>query len=793
MSCFTNVAPINPINQLVLSIFGDNYFPPYSTEFQPPNKNELTNETLLQIQFPGGGKMRPIGTEVHQSIADYITPISGILGTVFSFFAPLFIILDVIRALIDMICSLFNPVPLIATVVEFFITVVPPLIALYPPLSSVLHALNTAKVVTAIAVSLLSHIIPIIDKIVENALSIAELIAQGNLAAIESVEIKICTLLRYFDNQIGAFAPIQFVIEILNLFLDLAASFFCIGDAECCNTENCPPIIVTPPSGVARVTRKLNRFTLKDVIDFILDYINPILDVIDDFITDVVQQALEPIEGQINDILQAVLDFLFVINGAFADIIDNGINALVGVVSGLSPIPLEIGVSSPSEPLNAIISALGADPNDPSSAEGALDIDVSAIDIDLTLQTPEFFEEIAFVLEEIDLGLFKDLTATEFGSSSLLSDPVATANDSERVTIEKNPGEPYSKQELARLLDFIVDPAKIPASQSTNDPATLRVRMRRLQRADGTEDGVTEVVRPVAFVADDIVTQILLGLGLAEDDQPTELTTLTIRSEDFDVGDIIEYTIEPDQIALLSTNLIGIGCQDDVFNVANGIRELVNADIDAADAVGGVALTGLDPLSSKTGRNFPPPPVEALQECLARQTADPTVSQEDCVNDIVQDYLDDLVDFYDAVLCVGASRASTIFESDKKFATSNGEDGIVVELQINDVGGNNLLLGKLPNSTARAEFFTTLGTVGPVLFDESTSRFRATITSADPGIAEISASFLINDQECVNPGTFDGFVVADQVLTVEFIPDGGTFPRRRRERIYRQARGGRRR
>jgi len=109
------------------------------------------------------------------------------------------------------------------------------------------------------------------------------------------------------------------------------------------------------------------------------------------------------------------------------------------------------------------------------------------------------------------------------------------------------------------------------------------------------------------------------------------------------------------------------------------------------------------------------------------------------------------------------------------------------------LGGNNLLLGKLPTSTATAQFFTTRGTVGPVLFDDNTGRFVATIVSSEPGTAEITASFLINDQVCMSPGNFDGFVVTDKIIDIEFIPEGGTFPRRRRERVYRQAAGGRRR
>lgn len=782
VSCFPETQPINPVNQVILSVFGDNFFPSYSTEFQPPNRSELTNETLLQIQFPGGGKFKPTGSDVNQTIADYLTPVTGALGAILSFFAPLFIILDVIRALIDMICSLFNPVPLIATVVEFFITVVPPLIALYPPLSSILHALNAAKVITAIAVSLLAQVVPIIDKIVQNALSIPELLLEGNLQAVEAVTIKICTLIQHFSNQLGAFAPIQFVIELVDLFTSLASSFFCVSPSECCSPENCPPIIVNPPTGVARVTRKLNRFTLKDLFDFVFEQINPIIDIIDDFLSDVISAAFTPIEDSINTILS---DAIGPIENTINDVIELILNLLFTLNSNLL-----FGL------LNPLIESLGADPADANSTANAFSIDIpdiqlnlSDIDLDLTLTTPDFFEQVVFVAEEMDLGLFQSVTAPDFGNNTLLRDPTASPNGNGR-TSEKAVGDSYSRQEMVRLLEYIVDPSKIPAAQDEENPATLRVRMTRVQLADGTPDNTT-ITRNVAFVSNSVIEQILETLGLSEN--PTELTTLTIRSEDFEVGDIVEYTIEPDQIALLSLNLIGLGCQDDVASVATGIEALVNADLGAVDVVGGDANTGLDPVQDKTGQSFPPPPVEDLAECLAAQAANPEVSQVDCVSDIINNYIDDVGDYYDNLLCIGASRVSSVFEVNKNFAISNGKDSITVELQVNDIGGNNLLLGKLPNSSASAQFFTTRGAVGPVFFDETTSRFKATITSTEPGPAEITGAFLVNDQVCMIPGQFDGFVVTDKVLDVEFVPEGGTFPRRRRQRVYRQARGGRRR
>jgi hypothetical protein len=258
--------PVNPLNELLLGAFGNNFFPPYSAGFQPINRAALTDEKTLQNVWPGGGKTKPPGDPKHAHLSEVLTPVTNTIGAVFTFFGPLFIILDLIRAIIDVLCALFNPEPVIASIVEMFITVVPPAIALYPPLSSILLALNIAKLITAIVVSLTSAIIPIIDLLVENALSITSLLNDGNIGAIESVTSKICVLLETFANELGAFAPIGFIIEILDIFMNLGARFFCASDAACCNSEVCPEIILDPPSGTGTIIEVRSQVTLGDLL-----------------------------------------------------------------------------------------------------------------------------------------------------------------------------------------------------------------------------------------------------------------------------------------------------------------------------------------------------------------------------------------------------------------------------------------------------------------------------------------------------------------------------------------------
>lgn len=813
--CFSSTPPINPINQLILSVFGDNYFPPYSTQFQPEKKEELTNEKLLQMQLPGGGKIRPIATPLHNSIADYITPITGILGNIFNFFGPIFIILDVIRGLVDVLCSFFSPVPAIVTIVDLFVTILPPAIALYPPLSSILLALNTVKLILSIVAALVAHIAPIIEKLVTNALSIPVLLAQGNLAAIEGVTAKICTLITHLENEVGSLGPIKFIIELLTLFINLGAKFFCVKgfnlpgnvqDSPCCTDETCPPVIVNPPAGRAVVIRDQNRFSLLDLVNFGYEAVFPITSVISDLIEVIVNTLIGGLEDGLNTLTNAVEPAITGLGEGISSVVTAVNNTIGGILDLLN--------SATFFAFSDQIEQFQEDNSIQFSAEAfsasLLNIDLPEVDIPAPRNLGEAIEALPLLVEALAVFGFSPETITDIldsvvfvqpqmeirmlttGGNNVVSQPNVNGNLS-----EVGVGHIYNVIELQTLQNFIVEPEKIPASQVEDDPASLRCRMQKLD-ALGNPVG-DPVIAPVAIPPKNILGQYIvtgdplsnvpfLGSDIYPGDQ------LVLRADDFEVGDNITFSIEPDYIALLSLNLIGFGCHPDISSAASGLVALINADTDAAVITGGDPnITGFDPLRDKIGTDFPPPPLDDLQDCLALQAADPTINQTDCFADIIGDYIQDLTDFYDATLCVGVSRIQSPFEANKNFAVADGKDSITITLGVRDAGGNNLLLGIIPTSTARVEWTTTNGTFGPTIFDDETGTYSVTLTSEDVGSAEVFASFIVNDNVCMRPGLFDGFVVTDNILNLEFIREQGKFPRRRRRNQYVQSRGGRRR
>lgn len=457
MGCST-VGPTNPISALIVGSLGENYFPPYDLNFQPVDRSKLTEEKFLKMNTPGGGKIKPIGDPKHVHISEYLTPISGVLGSVFALFAPLYIILDVIRALIDIICALFNPIPLILTVVDLFLNVVPPLIALYPPLSSILHAINAAKLITAIVGGVASALIPIIFNVVECALSIPAQISEGNIGVIDNIAVKICELLQDFTNALAGFGPIKFILDMLEVFLGLGAKFFCVGapagDSPCCTSENCPPIIINPPAGEATVLQSIKRFSLKDLADFIFDFLNIGLEPLTDFLAIVV--------GVINDFIGIITDTLDDTVSPIIDqvigVINTILESLNGLVFGaLTPVIDGLDLSSFTFSFSSIIP------------------DVPALD--LTLEAPDAWDDVVFIQPAMFI---------EYNSA------VSQANENGLIS-QIGIGHNFSPAEMSELQNFIIPPEiisvplpKLPKflggsddEEEDKDPATIKVKLTR--------------------------------------------------------------------------------------------------------------------------------------------------------------------------------------------------------------------------------------------------------------------------------------------------------------------------
>ena len=596
MAGCTPVGPINPFNQAIMAAFGPNFYPPFNAGLQPVDKKLMVNEKLLQMQFPGGGKIKPTG-EPYKSINELLTTILGPIGSIMSGFAPIFIILDLIRAILDIICALFNPIPVIQSVVELFLNVIPPVIALFPPLATVLFLIDIIKLVIAIVMAMLSALIPIIEQILECGVKIPLDVLGGNFAAVDGCAQRICQLLQLFLNEIGALAPISFILDIIDFFMGLGAKFFCAAEADCCNSESCPPVIKDPTSGSGVILSSQQGI------------------------------SFEPVPG---------------------------------------------------------------------------------------------------------------FTLTIMPEATVLSVP--------------------SHPEVNDLKKFIIDQSKLTATPedtaANREPATIRIRI----------NGSSTYA----------VTDVTVG-------------TITFKTSGMTIDEVVTFEIVPDEMQLMQKGLISLGCMDDVQAAQNAAKNNANQDSGRGNA--------LDPVITKVGRRFPRPDemeeiLNSIHDALA---ADPTYDASQDVSDAITAYLSDLTSFYQDVVCIGASRTASAFEVSKVYVVADDHDSAQISLRVNDRSGANLIDAQLPNTNFQIVFNASIGTVGPIIFDNTDSTYKASFTSNSAGTAEITASFLVGNQECISPGIFDGANIVGKVLNVEFVEPAGRYPRRRRERQYVQSSGGRRR
>jgi hypothetical protein len=278
--CLTDLPPTNPISELLMGVLGKNFFPPYDANFTA-DRDAFSNEKLLQFQFPGGGKAGPVGNQNDNSIAEVIAPLIGKLASAFAFFGPLFIIIDVIRAIIDIICALFNPIPLLFAIADLLINVLPPLIALFPPFSVILLAINVIKILAAIIGAIVAALIPLIADVVNNASQIITKIQELNIQAVELIEVKLCQLFQEFGNIISGFGPIKYILELLGLFMKMGAKLPCFpalaassqasqAISACCDNSNCPPGILFPATGRAKVLSVIEQQTMPGFDDVVI-------------------------------------------------------------------------------------------------------------------------------------------------------------------------------------------------------------------------------------------------------------------------------------------------------------------------------------------------------------------------------------------------------------------------------------------------------------------------------------------------------------------------------------------
>lgn len=623
--------PLNPINQVLVDIFGENFTPGTG---QPVDHTKMVNEKMLQWVLPGNAKIKPSGSPQLSSLGDALSQMTGVMGYIFSFAGPLFIIVDVIKGIINVICALLNPGAIVSAVTDLILNILPPLLGLFPVFAGILIGVDICKLIIGIVVQMLTQIIPLIDLIKENFDSLqAHLSPPGfNFSMVEPITVKICMLIQQVTNGIGLFNPLSVIVDAFKLMTQSGMSLPCSPGDDCCGTVTCPPFIVNAPKGRAIFSSEFDASVPRLVLG-------------------------------------------------------DSISDSLGIIS-TTTLSLTTAVVSPNK-----FGLVGAKP------------------------------------------IGSDFTTADFLDGAR----------------------------------YVIPPTKIPkpeteTSGAPKSPYTLALKVTN-DRTNTVQYGrIKSITAGTSFIA------------------RIEIEKITAAD-----GDTFTYELLADTDSLLSLSLIGLGCVGEIASASQQVR--VQTTEGGSNGSGGT----VDSIDVRTGVTLPDFPQEDLDRLLRDLITDPGNNNGAEFRDVLSQYISDIAQYHDKLLCVGASRLVTEFSVDKSTLVADGKSTAKLTMIVKDKSGAPLLANLLPNSKATVEFYSTLGDISSPIFDSATGTYTANFSATDFGQAEISAALVIDNSVCMIPGVFDGFLVNDRILTVNCVAKEESFAGRRADRNYVQSGRGKRR
>ena len=235
--------------EAIVEVAGQNFIPPYSSDFQPSIISNLNDEALLQFDLPGGSTLKPYADAAASSIGTAINWLLAGLAPVMSVYTWVVAFIQVIKGIIEVLCALMNPFAVKRAVKRLIKTYLPKLIALFPPLAGAVIILNIIKLALAIALFIMTVVIPMLQLIKANAETIAK-VRSSNPQKVDAAKKKIDGLIIEFINQAGVLKALLPILDVVNLIQSIP--FPCKKD--CCDSDVCPDLLNNPPQGSALMT-----------------------------------------------------------------------------------------------------------------------------------------------------------------------------------------------------------------------------------------------------------------------------------------------------------------------------------------------------------------------------------------------------------------------------------------------------------------------------------------------------------------------------------------------------------
>jgi hypothetical protein len=331
-------------------------------------------------------------------------------------------------------------------------------------------------------------------------------------------------------------------------------------------------------------------------------------------------------------------------------------------------------------------------------------------------------------------------------------------------------GSDFTTAEFLDATRYVISPSKIPQAEqqkvnAPKSPFTLALKVTNKDTGSVQYGRVKSITSKANFLAN------------------IEIEKITAAA-----GDEFEYELLTDTNTLLSLNLISLGCVGEVAAASAAITTQTNED-DENKGSGNTIFS----IFRRVGGDLPDPPIVDLEKLLADLAQNPGINNGAEFQAVLVSYIDEVAAYHDKLLCIGASRLVTEFSIDKSTIVADGKSTATLTMTVKDKSGAALLANLLPNSKASVEFYSTLGDIGPAIFDSATGTYTASFSATDFGQADISAALVIDNSVCMTPGVFDGFAVNDRILRVNCVAKEESFAGRRADRNYVQSGRGKRR
>lgn len=215
--------------------------------YQTPTSDERKTYSQwvnsTKCKCPGGGTIQGTPPPNMANLGDIIVDLQRQLNVFASMYAVVAAIIQVIMCIIEVICALTNPFALIKAIIKLFGVCIPELLLVIPQLASLAYIMCMIKIIIAIITYIVTVLIPLIQDIQANIITLKQAIIDGDTDALAATAFKITSLIKELLNLLGVLAPLEAIIEIIKALLGMGIGFPCGDDDPCCDTQVCPDVL----------------------------------------------------------------------------------------------------------------------------------------------------------------------------------------------------------------------------------------------------------------------------------------------------------------------------------------------------------------------------------------------------------------------------------------------------------------------------------------------------------------------------------------------------------------------